>query len=62
MCLLYIVFDLPAAVNNIKLLSCAMEMQKCVPLVLLSTYKIFCNSVNNINVLTSASKVPSIVA
>jgi hypothetical protein len=45
--------DLHAAVDIIQVFSVAMDMQQCVPFVLLSSYKLFRTAVNNINVLMS---------
>jgi hypothetical protein len=58
---LYIVIDLHAAVNNIKPLSVAMEVQEWVLFVLLSSYKIFLTAVDTINVLRYSCKVSDIV-
>jgi two-component SAPR family response regulator len=46
-----IVFDLHLAVTSVNVFSVVIEMQQWVPLALLSSYKIFCTAVNNINVL-----------
>lgn len=43
---LYIVVDLHVAVNNIKPLTVAMEMQEWVLFALLSSYKVFLTAVN----------------
>jgi hypothetical protein len=61
MCSLRVV-ELYVVVNNIqvKLLSVATKMQPWVPSVLLSSYKIFCTAVNNINVLKSSCERPNI--
>ena len=56
-----IVFDLHLAVTIVNVFSVATEMQQWVPLALLSSYKMFCTAVNNINVLRSwACKGPDI--
>jgi len=56
-----IVFDLHLTVTSVNVFSVVTEMQQWVPLALLSSYKIFCTAVNNINVLRSWScKEPDI--
>jgi hypothetical protein len=60
MCSLCIV-DLNVAVNNIKPHSDATEIQKWVSFALLSSYKIFCTVVHNINILGPLCKVPDTV-
>jgi hypothetical protein len=46
-----IVFDLHLAVTGVNVFIVATEMQQWVLLALLSSYKMFCTAVNNINVL-----------
>ena len=48
-----IVFDLHLAVTSVNVFIVATEMQQWVPLSLLSSYKMFCTALNNINVLRS---------
>jgi hypothetical protein len=57
---IHIVLDLHLAVNSMSVFSVATEMQQWVPFALLSSYKIFCTAVNNINVLRSSCKGPDI--
>jgi hypothetical protein len=48
-----IVFDLHLAVTSVNVFIVAAEVQQWVPLALLSSYKMFCTAVNNVNVLRS---------
>jgi hypothetical protein len=57
---LYIV-DLHVAVNNIKSLNVAMQMQDRVPCALWSGYKTIRTAVRSTNILRSSCKVPNIV-
>jgi hypothetical protein len=45
---LFIVVGLHVTINDIKVFTVAMEVQKLDPFTLLSSYKIFYNAVNNI--------------
>jgi len=58
---LYMVTDLHVAVNNITLLSVAMEMQEWVLFVLLSRNKIFLTAGDTIDVLRYSCKMPDTV-
>jgi hypothetical protein len=48
-----IVFDLHLAVTSVNVFIVATEVQHWVPLALLSSYKMFCTAVDNVNVLRS---------
>ena len=62
MCSICIAVDLHVVVvNNIKLLSFAMETQEWVPFTLLPSYKIFRTAINNINILRFSRKVSNII-
>jgi len=52
--------ELHVAVNNIKVLSVATEVQKWVLYALFSSYKIFRTAVNNQHILRSVRKFPDI--
>jgi hypothetical protein len=51
------IVDLHVAVNSIKSLSDGMATPERVPFSLLSSYKIVCTAVNNINILGSSRKM-----
>jgi hypothetical protein len=54
------IVELHVALNNITLIRVTMEKQQLVPSAYLSSYKIFRNAVNNINVIRSSCKVTGI--
>ena len=54
------IVDLYLSVNNTEVFSVAVEMLELVFFALLSSFKIFCTAVNNINVRKSSCKVPDI--
>jgi hypothetical protein len=54
------IIELHVAVNNIKVLSVATEVQQGVLYALFSSYKIFRTAVNNQHILRSVLKFPDI--
>ena len=57
---LFVIVDLHAAVNNIKVFSVATEVQQWVLYALFLSYKIFRTAVNNQHIVRSVRKFPDI--